>query len=89
MVSLPPPRLLNAGVGDGVVQAFLATASDSTKDTANEVRSASAINVTGCGLKSPKSRMQPLTRGPEADETKIMAVTLPHHVRVSLSGARQ
>ena len=33
--------------------------------------------------------MQPLTRGPEADETKTMAVTLPHHVRVSLSGARQ
>ena len=48
---------------------------------------------TGCGLnmglKSPKARMQPLTRGPEADETKPMAVTLPHHVRVSLSGARQ
>ena len=33
--------------------------------------------------------MQPLTHGPEADETKTMAVTLPHRVRVSLSGARQ
>ena len=33
--------------------------------------------------------MQPLTRGPEAGETKTMAVTLPHRVRVSLSGARQ
>ena len=33
--------------------------------------------------------MQPLTRGPEADETKTMTVTLPHHARVSLSGGRQ
>ena len=45
--------------------------------------------TTGYGLKSPKARMQPLTRGPEAGETKTMAVTLPHRVRVSLSGARQ
>ena len=54
------------------------------------------MNITLCmcmgymyGLKSPKARMQPLTRGPEADETKTMAVTLPHRVRVSLSGERQ
>jgi hypothetical protein len=33
--------------------------------------------------------MQPLTRGPEADETKTMTVTLPHHARVSLSKQRQ
>ena len=33
--------------------------------------------------------MQPLTRGPEADETKTMAVALPHHACVPLSGARQ
>ena len=26
--------------------------------------------------------MQPLTRGPEADETKAMTVTLPHHACV-------
>ena len=25
--------------------------------------------------------MQPLTRGPEADETKTMTVTLPHRVQ--------
>ena len=35
---------------------------------------------TGSGLKSPNSRGQPLTRGPEADETKTVAVTLPHRV---------
>ena len=33
--------------------------------------------------------MQLLTRGPEAEETKTMTVTLPHHARVSLSGGRQ
>ena len=33
--------------------------------------------------------MQPLTRGREADETKTMTVTLPHHARVSLSKRRQ
>ena len=33
--------------------------------------------------------MQPLTRGPEADETKTMAVALPQHACVLLSGARQ
>jgi hypothetical protein len=33
--------------------------------------------------------VQPLTRGPEADETKTMTVTLPHHARVSLSKRRQ
>ena len=33
--------------------------------------------------------MQPLTRGPEADETKTMTVTLPHRVWVSLSERRQ
>ena len=44
-----------------------------------------------CVVESFRKResVQPLTRGPEADETKTMAVTLPHHVRVSLSGARQ
>ena len=33
--------------------------------------------------------MQPLTRGPEADETKTKTVALPHHACVPLSGARQ
>ena len=33
--------------------------------------------------------MHALTRGPEADETKTMTVTLPHHARVSLSKRRQ
>ena len=45
--------------------------------------------ITGCGLKSPKARVQPLTRGPEADETNTMAVALPQHACVPLSGARQ
>ena len=31
-------------------------------------------------LKYRVARMQPLTRGPEADETKTMTVTLPHRV---------
>ena len=44
---------------------------------------------TGYGLKFSGARMQPLTRGPEADETKTMTVTLPHHARVSLSKQRQ
>ena len=39
----------------------------------------------GCGLKYRGSPGQPLTRGPEADETRTMAVTLPHRARVSLS----
>ena len=43
----------------------------------------------GGGLYTVLSRGQLLTRGPEADETKTMAVTLPHRVRASLSGARQ
>ena len=29
--------------------------------------------------------MQPLTRGPEADETKTMTVAWPHHACVPLS----
>ena len=32
------------------------------------------------GRKYREARMQPLTRGPEADETKTMAVTLPQRV---------
>ena len=33
--------------------------------------------------------MQPLTRGPEADETKTMTVAWPHHACVPLSERRQ
>ena len=33
--------------------------------------------------------MQPLTCGPEADETKTMTVAWPHHACVSLSKRRQ
>ena len=33
--------------------------------------------------------MQPLTRGPEADETKTMPVAWPHHACVPLSKRRQ
>ena len=33
--------------------------------------------------------MQPLTRGPEADETKTMTVAWPHHACVPLSKWRQ
>ena len=33
--------------------------------------------------------MQPLTRGPEADETKTMTVARPHHACVPLSKRRQ
>ena len=33
--------------------------------------------------------MQPLTRGPEADETKTMTAVLPHHACVPLSKRRQ
>ena len=32
------------------------------------------------GPKSRHARMQPLTRGPEDDETKTMTVARPHHV---------
>ena len=46
-------------------------------------------NCTGYGRKFSGARGQPLTRGPEADETKTMTVTLPHHARVSLSKQRQ
>ena len=35
------------------------------------------------------ARMQPLTRGPEADETKTMTVAWPHHACVPLSKWRQ
>ena len=44
---------------------------------------------TGYGLKFYHPRMQPLTRGPEADETKTKTVALPQHACVPLSGARQ
>ena len=47
------------------------------------------MDFTGCGLKSPNARMQPLTRGPEAGETKTMTAARPHHACVPLSGARQ
>jgi len=35
---------------------------------------------TGYGPKYRGARGQPRTRGPEADETKTMTVTLPHRV---------
>ena len=35
------------------------------------------------------ARMQPLTRGPEADGTKTMTVAWPHHACVPLSERRQ
>ena len=38
---------------------------------------------TGCGPKSSHARMQPLTRGPEDDETKTMTVARPQHVSVA------
>ena len=38
------------------------------------------VTLTGCGPKYRGARVQPLTRGPEADETKTMTVTLPHRV---------
>eukprot|EP00964_Phaeocystis_antarctica_P101943 scaffold67387_cov39-Phaeocystis_antarctica.AAC.1 len=44
---------------------------------------------TGYGLKYRGARMQPLTRGPEADETKTMTVAWPHHACVPLSERRQ
>ena len=44
---------------------------------------------TGYGPKSRHARMQPLTRGPEDDETKTMTVARPHHVCVPLSERRQ
>ena len=47
------------------------------------------VPTTGYGRKFSGARGQPLTRGPEADETKTMTVTLPHHARVSLSKQRQ
>jgi hypothetical protein len=47
------------------------------------------IKDTGCGLKFSGARGQPLTRGPEADETKTMTVAWPHHACVPLSKRRQ
>jgi hypothetical protein len=44
---------------------------------------------TGYGPKSRHARMQPLTRGPEDDETKTMTVARPQHVCMPLSGRRQ
>ena len=38
------------------------------------------LMLTGCGSKYRGARGQLLTRGPEADETKTMTVTLPHRV---------
>jgi len=49
-------------------------------------------NCTGDGLKFSGARgcsLQPLTRGPEADETKTMTVAWPHHACVPLSKRRQ
>ena len=46
-------------------------------------------NVRVCGLKYRGARMQPLTRSPEADETKTMTVACPHHACVPLSKRRQ
>ena len=43
------------------------------------------VGVTGYGLAFLHARMQPLTRGPEADETKTMTVALPCHACVLLS----
>ena len=45
-------------------------------------RAASRVTliITGYGLKYRGARMQPLTRGPEAVETKTMTVALPHRV---------
>ena len=40
-------------------------------------------------LKYRGARVQPLTRGPEADETKTMTVAWPHHACVPLSKRRQ
>jgi len=37
---------------------------------------------TGYGLKYHGARVQPLMRGPEADETKTMTVAWPHHACV-------
>jgi len=47
------------------------------------------VVYTGYGLKFSGARMQPLTRGPEADETKTMTVAWPHHACVPLSKRRQ
>ena len=41
------------------------------------------------GPKYRGARGQPLTRGPEADETKTMTVAWPHHACVPLSERRQ
>ena len=57
------------------------------------VRSVARVEPARTGyvydLKFYHSRVQPLTRGPEADETNTMAVALPQHACVPLSGARQ
>ena len=47
------------------------------------------MKVTGYGPKYRGSRREPLTRGPEAAEISFMLGTLPQHVCVFLSGARQ
>ena len=44
---------------------------------------------TGCGPKYRRARVQPLTRGPEDDETKTMTVARPQHVCMPLSERRQ
>ena len=46
-------------------------------------------SYAGYGLKYRGARGQPLTRGPEADETKTMTVAWPHHPCVPLSKRRQ
>ena len=61
----------------------------STELYLSQIFSYRRIPLTGYGRKFSGARGQPLTRGPEADETKTMTVTLPHHARVSLSKQRQ
>ena len=50
---------------------------------------ARSTTAYGYGLKYRGARGQPLTRGPEADETKTMTVAWPHHPCVPLSKRRQ
>ena len=44
---------------------------------------------TGCGGKYRRERVQPLTRGAEANETKTVTVARPLHARVPLSRWQQ
>ena len=47
------------------------------------------VRRTGYGRKFSGARGQPLTRGPEDDETKTMTVARPQHVCMPLSERRQ